>query len=106
MKKIDNEQKIHKLFRHNNVVKFYEYLNDQCPTHYLIIMELCQGGDLLKYIRRRKNLDENTAKYFFKQLIVGLDYIHSQNVVHCDIKVENILIDNEGTIKISDFGLS
>ena len=69
-------------------------------------MELCAGGDLLNYVRRRKSLKEDVAKFLFRQIIIGIGYIHSQKIVHRDIKLENILLDNEGCIKISDFGLS
>lgn len=104
MKKIQNEVSMLSLMRHRNVIKFFERL--EAPNHHLIFMEVCQGGDLLSYIRRRKNIEENVVKYFFKQVITGIGYIHKQKVVHRDIKLENILIDNEGVIKICDFGLS
>lgn len=69
-------------------------------------MELCQGGDLLQYVKRRKKLEEPIAKYLFRQIIVGLGYLHKKNIIHRDIKLENILIDNEGVVKICDFGAS
>lgn len=69
-------------------------------------MELCQGGDLLTYVRKRKHLTEQRAKYFFKQIVAGLGYIHRMNIIHKDLKLENILIDNLGRIKICDFGVS
>lgn len=69
-------------------------------------MEVCAGGDLLNYVRKRKQVPEDVAKYIFRQIIVGLGYIHSKNIVHRDIKLENILLDNEGIVKISDFGLA
>jgi len=90
--------------RHKNVIKFFERL--ESPNHYLFFMEVCQGGDLLKYIRRRRRIIENTAKYLFKQIILAIGYIHSKNVIHRDIKLENILIDNEGIVKVADFGIS
>ena len=69
-------------------------------------MEVCQGGDLLSYVRKRKKLNEGIAKYIFRQIIIGIGYIHKQKIVHRDIKLENILIDNEGVVKIADFGIS
>lgn len=86
------------------MVKFFETLETE--KHHLFFMEVCQGGDLLQYIRRRRKLDESLAKFFFKQIIHGIAYIHSQNIIHRDLKLENILIDNEGIIKIADFGVS
>ena len=89
---------------HPNVVKCYERL--EVPTHTLFIMELCQGGNLLNHVRRRQRLTEREAKYFFEQLMVGIAYIHSRGLVHGDIKLENILLDNEGRVKVCDFGIS
>ena len=63
-------------------------------------------GDLLNFIRKRSKLSESTAKIIFKQLMEGLKYIHSKNIVHRDIKLDNILIDLSNTIKICDFGVS
>ena len=69
-------------------------------------MELCAGGDLLNYVRKRKKLNEATAKLIFKQLIEGLGYIHSKGILHRDIKLDNILLDGKGNVKIADFGVS
>ena len=68
-------------------------------------MELCSGGDLFSYIQKRRRLKEASAKYFFKQIIQGLDAIHKSGVVHRDIKLENIMLDASGLIKIGDFGV-
>jgi len=68
-------------------------------------MELCAGGDLLSYVRKRRKLNETLAKYLFKQIIEGIGYIHSKNILHRDIKLENILLDDKGHIKIADFGV-
>ena len=55
--------------RHPNIIKFYESIRDNLLGMDLIYMELCTGGDLLSYLRRRKRLQEPYAKLFFKQLI-------------------------------------
>jgi serine/threonine protein kinase len=69
-------------------------------------MEYVCCGDLLSFVRKRSKLNENIAKFIFKQIIEGLQYIHSQNIVHRDIKLDNILIDLQNNIKICDFGVS
>ena len=69
-------------------------------------MEVCGGGDLLTYVRRRRKLKEDIAKFLFKQIILGLQYIHSKGVLHRDIKLDNILLTSEGDVKICDFGVS
>ena len=69
-------------------------------------MELCGGGDLLNYVRKRRKLKEDVAKYVFKQVVEGLSYCHAKGIVHRDIKLDNLLLDNNGTVKICDFGVS
>lgn len=89
--------------RHSSVVKLFETFETE--KHYLFVMELCAGGDLLSYVRKRRKLNENVAKYLFKQIIEGIGYIHSKNIIHRDIKLDNILLDNKGHIKIADLGV-
>ena len=69
-------------------------------------MELCIGGDLLTYLRKRRRLKESLAKIFIKQLMNALGYLHEKNIVHRDIKLENILLSNRGEIKLCDFGVA
>ena len=57
-------------------------------------MELCAGGDLLNYVRKRRKLKEEVAKYVFKQVVEGLVYCHSKGIVHRDMKLDNILLDD------------
>ena len=90
--------------RHDHIVKIYETI--ETDKHIIIVMELCAGGDLLNYVRKRRRLKEPLAKKIFKQIIDGLRYIHSKNVAHRDIKLDNILLDGKGQVKIADFGVS
>jgi serine/threonine protein kinase len=69
-------------------------------------MELCAGGDLLNYVRKRRKLKEDVAKYVFRQVVDGLQYCHSKGIVHRDMKLDNLLLDESGTVKICDFGVS
>lgn len=70
------------------------------------MLELIQGGELFDKIVSAGRFDEDTARYYFRQLIDGVAYCHSQGVCHRDLKPENLLLDSEGNLKISDFGLS
>lgn len=90
--------------RHDHVVKIYETI--ETKKHIIIVMELCAGGDLLNYVRKRRRLKEPFAKKIFKQIIDGLGYIHSKFIAHRDIKLDNILLDGKGSVKIADFGVS
>ena len=102
--KVMQEVRILKRFRHPNVVKLFETF--ESIKHIVVVMELWAGGDLLNYVRKRRRLKESYAKYIFKQIIEGIAHIHSKGVLHRDIKLDNILLDGKGNIKIGDFGVS
>jgi serine/threonine protein kinase len=70
------------------------------------VIEVCAGGDLLNYVRKRRRLSEKYAKFVFKQIMEGIAYLHENKVAHRDIKLDNILLDGHGNIKIGDFGVS
>jgi len=61
--------------RHPSVVKLYETF--ETGRHIMLVMELCAGGDMLNFVRKRKKLDELTSKILFKQIIEGIGFIHS-----------------------------
>ena len=102
--KIMHEVGILLRLRHQSVVKLYETFETQ--RHIMLVMELCAGGDLLNFVRKRKKCDEPLAKVLFKQIIEGIGYIHSKSILHRDIKLDNILLDGKGNVKIADFGVS
>ena len=89
--------------RHHNIVRLYEYFETE--KHILFVIEVCVGGDLLNYVRRRRRLKEDFAKCIFKQIIEGLAYCQSKSILHRDIKLDNILLDIDGRIKLCDFGV-
>ena len=88
----------------NNIVKILE--NYETKKHICIVMEYICAGDLLSYIKKRSKLTEAVSKFIFRQIILALKYIHNHNIVHRDIKLDNILIDLDNNIKICDFGVS
>ena len=103
--KIKLETKIMKrLSKSNNIVKIFETY--ETKKHICIVMEYICAGDLLNYIKKRSKLQEPVAKFIFKQIILALKFIHENNIIHRDIKLDNILIDLDNNIKICDFGVS
>ncbi len=89
---------------HPNVIQYYDsFLSSESKL--CIVLEYADGNDLSKYISRKK-LPEKKILSIFSQIIFGLAYIHSQNILHRDIKTENILVFKNGMIKIGDFGIS
>ncbi|GJN10627.1 hypothetical protein PR202_ga28737 [Eleusine coracana subsp. coracana] len=75
-------------------------------TRIYIVLEYVMGGELHDIIASSGKLKEDEARRYFQQLINAVDYCHSRGVYHRDLKLENLLLDIAGTLKISDFGLS
>jgi len=90
--------------RHDNIVKLYDSF--ETSKHIVFAMELCAGGDLLNYVRKRRKLAEPLARFVFRQVAQGLKYCHAKGIVHRDIKLDNLLLDTNGNVKICDFGVS
>ena len=103
-KKILYETSLMQKLNHKNVVKILELFETE--KYMLIIMEYINCGNLFSFVKKRRKLSEKTSKFLFRQIIQGIKYIHSKNIVHRDIKLENILIDLNNNIKICDFGIS
>ena len=103
MKKILSETDLMKKLNHPNVTKILEMFEDD--GYILIAMEYINGGNLFSFVKERRKLSEKTAKFLFRQIILGIKHIHSKKIVHRDIKLENILIDLNNNIKICDFGI-
>ncbi|XP_026996966.1 testis-specific serine/threonine-protein kinase 6 [Tachysurus fulvidraco] len=72
----------------------------------LIVMELVEQGDLLDLIKTRGKLTEELSKKLFRQLSLAVKFIHDQNIVHRDLKCENLLLDKKFNLKVTDFGFS
>ena len=89
---------------HPNIVATHEVvMNDK---FIFIVMDLAESGDLLDFVIARQYLDEDMAQHFFQDLISGMQYIHRNGFAHRDLKCENLLIDKNYNLKISDFGFS
>ena len=71
-----------------------------------LVMEYLPGGDLMALLIKKDILNENEAKFYISELILAIESIHKLDCIHRDIKPDNILIDSNGHIKLSDFGLA
>ena len=71
-----------------------------------IVSDFMQGGDMFYHLHSKKKFDEATSKFYAIELILGLEFLHKNNMIYRDLKPENILMDSTGHLKISDFGLS
>ncbi|EFJ49603.1 hypothetical protein VOLCADRAFT_42482, partial [Volvox carteri f. nagariensis] len=103
-KRMQREIRVMKHLSHQCVIKLFEVV--ESPRHLFLVMEHAPAGSLLDYVRARKRLPEADACVFFQQIVSSLEYCHSREVVHRDIKLENILLDTDQRMKLIDFGLS
>ena len=101
---VNQELSILKIVKHRYIAQLYEII--ETPQHIFIIMEYCEGKDLMDYILRKNKLSEIESNKFFRQLIIALIYLHKQNITHRDIKIDNMLLDKNNDLKLVDFGLS
>lgn len=100
---IKREISVMKLVRHQNVLQLYEVMATKSKIY--IVLEYAKGGELFNKVAKGR-LKEDIARWIFQQLISAVDCCHSGGVYHRDLKLENLLIDEDGSLKVSDFGLS
>lgn len=90
--------------KHPNVIRMLDCVEH--PTSVCFVMEFAGGGELKDFVTEREFLDEDTARPLFHQVVKGLSYCHNLSVIHRDLKLENLLLDEDGVVKIADFGLA
>lgn len=106
-KKIKSEYTLAKSLHHPNIVDTIRLCIDRGRWNH--VMEYCENGDLFTLVNKKylKGADrEKDRLCLFKQLVTGINYLHSNGIAHRDIKLENLLITNECRLKITDFGVS
>ncbi|KAI9338389.1 hypothetical protein DFJ73DRAFT_763168 [Zopfochytrium polystomum] len=86
------------------VVKLY--FSFQTKDNLYLVMEYLNGGDCAALIKAVGQLDEKWAKQYISEVVLGLEFLHSRGIVHRDLKPDNLLIDQNGHVKLTDFGLS
>jgi len=100
--RIDREIEAMVLLEHPTVVACVEVLETESSI--CLVMEYCAGGHIEDYISPTRPMTESAARFYFTQLIDGLSYCHEQCVCHRDLRIENLMLDNKGDLKITDFG--
>uniref|UniRef100_A0A6Q2YYM1 non-specific serine/threonine protein kinase n=1 Tax=Esox lucius TaxID=8010 RepID=A0A6Q2YYM1_ESOLU len=98
------EVRIMKGLNHPNIVQLFEVIETE-KTLYLI-MEYASGGEVFDYLVSHGRMKEKEARAKFRQIVSAVHYCHLKNIVHRDLKAENLLLDADSNIKIADFGFS
>ncbi|PKI83239.1 hypothetical protein MVES1_003229 [Malassezia vespertilionis] len=104
MSKVEREIHVLKELRHPNIVHLYEVIESE--RYIGIVLEYGAGGELFDYILAHKCLKERDACRLFAQLISGVSYLHRKKIIHRDLKLENLLLDRNRNVIITDFGFA
>ena len=106
-KQINNEVSCIKKLKHPNIILYKDSFNDE-DNYFNIVTTFCEGGDIYNKIQNQKGeyFNEEQILNWFVQILLGLDYIHKNNIIHRDIKPQNIFIKKKHIICIGDFGIA
>lgn len=105
---IKEEIAIMKKLNHDNLVSLIEVLDDPSEDSLYMVLEYCKKGVIMKVgvDEKADPYDEEACRCWFRDLILGIEYLHAQGVVHRDIKPDNLLLTDDDVLKIVDFGVS
>lgn len=101
---IDQELSIMHRLCHPNIAALIDKI--ETDEAFCVIMELVRGKELFEYVFVKKQLAEAETRHYFRQIVDAIEYMHQQGICHRDLKLENILIAADDTVKLVDFGLS
>ncbi|KAF5841276.1 kinase-like domain-containing protein, partial [Dunaliella salina] len=101
---VTNERNILAMANNPFVVRFYYSFTSK--ENLYIVMEYLNGGDCYSLLRNLGALDEEVSRLYIAETVLALEYCHAQGIIHRDMKPDNMLINNSGHIKLTDFGLS
>ncbi|GAA5984256.1 hypothetical protein JCM10908_006112 [Rhodotorula pacifica] len=101
---LEREIELLKVLQHDNIVQYLDSSTDD--KHLNIFLEYVPGGSVAALLQNYGAFEEALVSKFVRQILTGLEYLHEREIIHRDIKGANILVDNKGNIKISDFGIS
>ncbi|XP_074020013.1 inactive serine/threonine-protein kinase PLK5-like [Numenius arquata] len=101
---VERERELLGRLRHRHIVRLHGHFADR--GHVYLLLEYCSRGSLADILRARGRLTEPEVRYYLRQIISGLRYLHAQGIVHRDLKPSNFLVTEEMQVKIGDLGLA
>ena len=101
---VEREIVVMKLIDHPNIMRLYDVW--ETSTSLYLILEYVQGGELFDYLCAKGRRPVSEVLGYFQQIICAVNYCHRFNIAHRDLKLENILIDQDGNVKVADFGMA
>ncbi|XP_055051312.2 serine/threonine-protein kinase SIK3 homolog isoform X1 [Misgurnus anguillicaudatus] len=104
LKKIFREVQIMKMLRHPHIIRLYQVMETERMIY--LVTEYASGGEIFDHLVAHGRMAEKEARKKFKQIIAAVYFCHCRNIVHRDLKAENLLLDHNLNIKIADFGFS
>jgi MAP/microtubule affinity-regulating kinase len=104
LQKLYREVRIMKSLHHPHIIKLYEVIETKNTV--FLVMEYCSGGELYDYLVVHGKMKERDARSKFRQILSAVSYCHKKQIIHRDLKAENLLLDKDLNIKIADFGFS
>lgn len=102
--KMTQEIAIHRAVHHKHIVEFYSFFEDDANVY--IILELCRRRSLMEMHKRRKAITEPETRYFMRQIVLACQYLHENKIIHRDLKLGNLFLNDDMELKIGDFGLA
>nr|CDS18998.1 serine:threonine protein kinase MARK2 [Echinococcus granulosus] len=104
LRKLFREVRIMKTLDHPNIIKLLEVIESE--KHLYLVMEYASNGEVFDYLVTHGKMKEKDARIKFRQIVSAVQYCHAKNIVHRDLKAENLLLDESMNLKIADFGFS
>lgn len=78
----------------------------QTPEKLYFVIDFLNGGELFYHLRREQRFSEDRARFYAAEILLALECLHKNGIIYRDLKPENVLLDSEGHVKLTDFGLS
>jgi len=101
---VNREIRLHKAVAHKHLVKLYTFFED--ANFVYILLELCRKRSLMEMLKMRKNITEPETRYLLRQILLGCLYLHENKIIHRDLKLGNVFLNDHMYVKIGDFGLA